>query len=350
MALFRLFILFDCGTVLLPLTTQQRLLQRLSDGQIHSGESLGADLQISRAAVWKQIQTLQALGVQIDKVRGQGYRASRLDLLCREVIEQGLKTVPGAAALLLEVLFRVGSTNDYVLEWLPEHPGQQCVVLAEQQDAGRGRRGRSWFSPFASSLYMTVGWRFSEGIAALEGLSLVVGLALQRALQGLGIEQLQLKWPNDLVWQQRKLAGILLEVRGDPAGECQVAVGIGLNVALGDSDEVDIDQPWVDIQSIVREQGLADDKRFTRNHLVIAILSELVPVLETVEQTGFVAAYASEWARHDAFKGCQVVLQAGDRRIIGEAVGVNEAGAYGIRTEQGVEHFNGGEVSLRVQL
>ena len=104
-------------------------------------------------------------------------------------------------------------------------PGLVCT--AEQQTAGRGRRGRQWVSPFASNLYLSLVWEFSQGAAALEGLSLAVGVAVARALAACDVPAVQLKWPNDVLHDGAKLGGILLEMTGDAAGACQVVVGVG---------------------------------------------------------------------------------------------------------------------------
>ena len=121
------------------------------------------------------------------------------------------------------------------------------VCTAEQQTAGRGRRGREWISPFGRNLYVSTVWEFTQGAAALEGLSLAVGVAVAQALKGLGLPEVQLKWPNDIQHEGKKLGGVLLEMVGDASRQCQVVVGIGVNVAMPGAAANAIDQAWTDI-------------------------------------------------------------------------------------------------------
>jgi len=323
-----------------PKPSQQRLIHTLSDGEIHSGEELGEILEISRAGIWKQIQALEPLGIAVQKLKGSGYQISGgLDLLQSSLIESQLQASTLEQIESPEVLFSIGSTNDWVLEALKEGCGN-CVVLTEHQTAGKGRRGRVWQSPFASSLYMTFGWRFVQGFSAIEGLSLIVGLQVLEVLEEFGAKGVELKWPNDLVWHNRKLAGILMEVQGDPVGECEVAIGIGLNVNFGHVLEQEIDQPWVDLREIMPESVPG------RNALAAAIIDRLATCLQDVPKVGF-PAYQKKWNRFDAFKNEQVYLQAGDNIIVGTGGGVDRSGAYGIKTDNGTQFYSGGEISLR---
>ena len=215
-------------------------------------------------------------------------------------------------------------------------------MLAERQTAGRGRRGRSWFSPFAGSLYLTVGWTYAQGLAVLEGLSLMVGLTLVQALEGRGVTGLSLKWPNDVLWQGKKLAGVLVDVQGDPMGETQVAVGIGLNVRLSAGDD-HIGQPWVDLHAIMAAMNISLP---SRNALAASVLNELIPALALLEQKGF-SVYREQWQAHDAYNGLDVAAEVGGEWIVGKARGINAQGAYQIDTESGRRIINGGDISLR---
>lgn len=236
----------------------RRLLECLSDGCIHSGESLGAELGISRAAVWKHVKAAQLAGVPLWANRGEGYRlAPGFALLNADQIRRDCLPATLSALSNIEILMTIDSTNSQLMRRFQEGGPDSLVVLAEKQTAGRGRRGRVWQSPFASSIYLTLGWTFTEGVAAIEGLSLVVGLKVLEVLQRFGASDLQLKWPNDVYWQQRKLAGILIEVQGDPAGVCQVAIGIGINVNLQETQNTLIDQPWVDLHTIIGNRAIS---------------------------------------------------------------------------------------------
>ncbi|MGB1346206.1 MAG: HTH domain-containing protein, partial [Pseudomonadales bacterium] len=165
----------------MSLTSLNQLLHLLADGHFHSGTDLGERLHMTRAAVWKQLQGIEQLGVQVHRVRGKGYRIpAGLDLLDLEAI---IRHQPQLAKLFaMELLMSTASTNQVLMQRQNEGSIHGKVVFAEVQTAGRGRLGRQWQSPFAQQLAVSVGWQFDGGVAALEGLSLVVGLAVVDAL------------------------------------------------------------------------------------------------------------------------------------------------------------------------
>lgn len=234
--------------------TMERLLQLLADGEFHSGRALGEQLNISRSAVWKQIQRLQALGIEVYSVKGRGYRIPHgIELLDRQAFESRLPETVAQRLSLVEFHREVDSTNRLALDAL-RLGAPNALIAAEYQSQGRGRRGRTWISPYGSNLCFSMGWRFSAGVSALEGLSLSVGLALRNALVRLGGQGINLKWPNDLLVAGRKLGGILIEVRGDAAGECEAVIGAGLNVALPDTLPEAIDQPITDLTEVLGER------------------------------------------------------------------------------------------------
>jgi BirA family transcriptional regulator, biotin operon repressor / biotin---[acetyl-CoA-carboxylase] ligase len=316
----------------------KQILALLADGQFHSGEELGLLLGVSRAAVWKHLQKLEGLGIHLQSIKGRGYCIDGgLDLLDLEKINAHRDSpVP----LSLNLFPLLDSTNSYLMRH--ESPARQ-VCLAESQSAGRGRRGRQWISPFAQNIYCSCGWGFEGGVATLEGLSLAVGVVIVRALQRHGVSGVELKWPNDVLYQKQKLAGILIEMRGDPAGYCEVIIGIGINVAMGSDQAQAICQPWIDLRTLLARQGLP---RITRNLLVATLLDELVLVLSDYERTGF-ARYCAEWGSLNAHAGQMVELRNGNFVHQGLCLGVNEVGALVLKTQQGREIFHGGEVSLR---
>lgn len=319
---------------------QPRLLQLLADGDFHSGEDLGRALGISRTAVWKQLQKLESQGMAVESVRGRGYRLpGGVELLDRERIFARLDA--GVPSWISEFDLResVDSTNRQALLRAAEGGAWGYVCAAEQQSAGRGRRGRSWSTPYGASISLSVVWEFQGGAGALEGLSLAVGTAVVSALQRQGVTGAQLKWPNDVLCQRRKLAGILLEMVGDPAGCCQVVVGIGVNVALPAAIGRNIDQPWIDACT-------AAGAPVSRNVLLADILNHLLPLLREFERDGF-GAFRQRWTELDAYRGENIVLQIGDEMVVGTAAGVDGCGALLVDTPMGRRSFNGGEVSVR---
>lgn len=323
--------------------TKIEVLKLLADGEFHSGQELADILGVSRTAVWKQLGKFSELGVQIESAKGRGYRLlGGLQLLEEDLIRSELSVE--AAGLLGELQLPgiIDSTNTEALKRIAEGLAQGFVCSAEQQTAGRGRRGRAWVSPYGSNIYMSVVWGFEGGAAALEGLSLAVGVAVCEALEELGLSGLKLKWPNDILFNGKKLAGILLEMVGDAAGSCQVVVGLGVNVKMPLESGQQIDQAWVDIRN------LPGGEYIDRNRLQAALLNSLLPALQSFQSQGF-GLFRQRWLIRDAYAGQSVVVILGEQKISGRALGVDERGALLLETAVGVKTFNGGEISLRVE-
>ena len=311
----------------------------LADGHWVSGETIAKSFNISRSGVWKRLQTLVAYGLHVESVKGKGYRlAQPLDLMSVAAIRQAL-TVPAQRWIgQLELLFETPSTNRYLAE---NKLAAGSVCLAEYQSSGKGRRGRQWQSPLGANLMMSVAWSFAGGASALEGLSLAVGVAVADALLALGFAGAQLKWPNDIVCQQKKLGGILIELSGDASGDCDVVVGLGLNVAMSRFELVGkaIDQPWTDLS----QQGL----EVSRSRLAAEVLNHVMPLLASYERSGF-AAYHERWMSLNAHHDQLVSLRSAAQVVEGRCVGISSAGALLLETAAGRQAFSGGEVSLRL--
>ncbi len=319
------------------------ILPMLADGEFHSGQALAKTLGVSRTAVWKQLNRLEDLGLELESVRGLGYRIpGGLELLDDAKVRADLSERAGALLGDLLLLDTVDSTNAEALRRIESGRARGLVCSAEQQSAGRGRRGRTWVSPYARNIYVSVVWEFSQGAAALEGLSLAVGVAVARALESLGVPALQLKWPNDLLSEGAKLGGILLEMAGDASGACQVVVGVGLNVRMPDRAAGEIDQPWTDLFH------LCGEALPSRNALLAAVLNELLPLLAGFEGEGF-TPWREAWMARDAYADCPVVVRSADKQMAGTARGVDERGALRLETSVGVQSLFGGELSLRPQ-
>lgn len=322
--------------------SKSALLPLLANGEFRSGQELADVMGVSRTAVWKQVNRLTTgSGIEIESVRGKGYRIpGGIDLLDAERVRESLSARSRELLTRLDILDSVGSTNTEVLRCAEQGCSSGLVCSAERQTAGRGRRGRQWISPYGSNLYLSVLWEFSQGAAALEGLSLAVGVAVARALRACDIPAVQLKWPNDVLYDGGKLGGILLEMSGDASGSCRVVIGVGLNVAMPEDAAGDIDQAWTDIKSI------SDQQYPTRSRLLAELLNELLPLAADFEQQGF-ARWRDEWQALDAFAGASVVLHTGSGQMAGVARGVDERGALQLETTTGVQTVYGGEISLR---
>lgn len=312
----------------IPLT----LISILADGEFHSGEQLGERLGMSRAAINKHVQTLRDWGVDVFTVPGKGYSLPEpIQLLSQEFISSQINQ--GQVA----VLPVIDSTNQYLLDRIGTlQSGDACV--AEYQQAGRGRRGRKWFSPFGANLYLSMYWRLEQGPAAAIGLSLVIGIVMAEVLRDLGASQVRVKWPNDLYLQDRKLAGILVELTGKTGDAAQIVIGAGINLAMRQVESDVINQGWINLQ----EAGIAID----RNTLAARLINELRAALELFEQEGL-TPYLSRWEKLDNFINRPVKLIIGDKEIVGISRGIDTQGALLLEQDGAVKAWMGGEISLR---
>ncbi|WP_312243119.1 bifunctional biotin--[acetyl-CoA-carboxylase] ligase/biotin operon repressor BirA [Pantoea sp.] len=311
-----------------------KLVSILSDGEFHSGEQLGIALGMSRAAINKHIQTIKSWGLDVYTVTGKGYSLpAPIQLLDEAVI---LAQLDNSRLAVIPV---TDSTNQYLLERMAElKSGDACI--AEYQQAGRGRRGRQWFSPFGANLYMSMYWRLEQGPAAAMGLSLVIGIVMTEVLQELGAKEVRVKWPNDLYLHDRKLAGILVELTGKTGDAAQLVIGAGINLAMRTPDESVVNQGWINLQ----EAGVKID----RNELAARLINRLREALSQFEQEGF-APFIDRWAALDNFIDRPVKLIMGDREVHGIARGIDKQGGLLLEQDGEVKSWVGGEISLRPQ-
>ena len=312
--------------------TKLHILKTLGDGEFHSGEALGHDLSISRAAIAKHIKGLSEWGVDIYRIQGRGYQLAHPMQLLDEA------RLTDSSEPKLELIPVIDSTNQYLLERVNEsEKGRVCV--AEYQASGRGRRGRQWVSPFGSNLYLSMYWRLDAGMAAAMGLSLVIGIAAVEALEEMGIQGVKLKWPNDLYYQDKKLAGILVEMSGQAGGAANLVIGMGLNIGMPDK-QPDIDQPWTTLNQVCA------DLRLDRTQLALTLIEHWKTILLDYEMMGL-AGFVDRWNRLDNFIGRPVKLLMGAREVKGIVQGIDQQGGVVLETDNGLETYIGGEISLR---
>lgn len=309
-----------------------KLIAILADGSFHSGEHLGELLGMSRAAINKHIQTIREWGLDVFTVPGKGYSLpSPIQLLD---VERILSQLTDKRVTVLPV---VDSTNQYLLDRITElQSGDACV--AEYQQAGRGRRGRQWISPFGANLYLSMFWRLDQGPAAAMGLSLVIGIVMAEVLKDLGAEDVRVKWPNDLYLNDRKLAGILVELTGKTGDAAQLVIGAGINLAMRETNANAINQGWINLQ----EAGINID----RNELAATLLNELRQSLRQFEIDGL-APFIARWRALDNFIDRPVKLLIGEQQIFGIARGIDQQGALLLDQNGVIKPFIGGEISLR---
>lgn len=318
------------------------ILNKLADGDFHSGEVLAAELGVTRAAIWKQLKKIESMGIAIDSVRGKGYRLQQaLDLLDIERIRDFTPESTRVQIAQMHLFADIDSTHRYLMDACKQSSDVQ-VCLAESQSHGRGRRGRLWVSPFASNIYLSVSWHYTTGPMSLSGLSLALGIAVMRVLSAYVANNIGLKWPNDIYAEGKKLGGILVEFSGDVSGPCQIVAGLGLNVRMPKQWDKDIDQPWTDLHS------LAGQKTPGRNRLAAELVTQMIAVLCDYPEHGF-AHYHKEWDQWDFVRGKTVHLCFPTHKKQGIVKGVNPEGALLLETSSGTETFNSGEISLKIQ-
>ena len=324
------------------MAVQYKIIKRLADGHFHSGQLLADEFGVTRAAIWKQLSQFQnETGLEVYSVKGKGYKlADPLELLDRRLIHEELSGSAKNLISELEIHDQIDSTNNYLMEKARAGIATGHVCLAEQQMSGKGRRGRSWVSPFGSNIYMSIYWHYPLDMAELSGLSLVSGLAVARALEAEGLQGIGLKWPNDVVWNRRKLAGMLLEVVGEQGGPSRVVLGLGLNTGMTMDQAEAIDQPWVDLNRI------PGGKEISRNRLVAKLLNTLTDTLCQFDGAGN-RSLVDDWKHYDVHYGKRVVLKIGSRSIEGIHRGIDKNGAIQIQIGTKIETFHGGEISLR---
>ncbi|TDY00444.1 bifunctional biotin--[acetyl-CoA-carboxylase] ligase/biotin operon repressor BirA [Thiohalophilus thiocyanatoxydans] len=317
----------------------RHILSILADGRFHSGTALASRLGLSRSAVWKQIRLLsEQYNIPVQAVQGRGYRLpAALELLEADRIIADLSPEARRRLGRLQIEWSLDSTN----QWLLEAPDTPCgtVVVAEHQRQGRGRRGRAWVSPLGANLYFSLLGCFQGGPANLAGLSLAVAVSVVRALSAQGVQDLGLKWPNDILLQGKKLCGVLLELQGEAGGPCRVVCGVGLNVNMPPTAATDIDQPWTDLQHSLAQP-------ISRQRLLTGLLDELLPAMARYEQEGL-APFLADWRRRDAVAGKPVQLLLPQRTVHGRAAGIDAQGNLLIERNGCQESYCSGEISLR---
>ncbi|QDY40560.1 bifunctional biotin--[acetyl-CoA-carboxylase] ligase/biotin operon repressor BirA [Candidatus Pantoea soli] len=309
-----------------------RLVALLADGEFHSGEHLGEALGMSRAAINKHIQTLKSWGLDVYTVTGKGYSLpAPIQLLDEAAIRAQLQQAN------LDVIPVIDSTNQYLLDRMDQlTSGYACI--AEYQQAGRGRRGRKWFSPFGANLYMSMYWRLDQGPAAAMGLSLVIGIVMAEVIQSLGAPDVRVKWPNDLYLHDRKLAGILVELTGKTGDAAQIVMGAGINLMMRAEGTAEINQGWINLQ----EAGIEID----RNQLAARMINSLREALPLFERDGL-APFITRWEALDNFINRPVKLLIGDREVHGIARGIDQQGGLLLEQDGEIKSWVGGEISLR---
>ncbi|HXY97713.1 MAG TPA: biotin--[acetyl-CoA-carboxylase] ligase [Steroidobacteraceae bacterium] len=321
-----------------------RVFARLADGRFHSGEELAGKLRVSRSAVWKAAGTLRALGAELDAVRNRGYRLSTpTQPLTAAAVREQLPRDLRARVARLEAVWSIASTNSALLGRPGPESGASEVLLAEYQTAGRGRRGRAWLAPPGGAICLSMSWMFREVPPDLGALGLVIGVCALRALTACNVRNPGLKWPNDLLIGERKLGGVLIDLRAESAGPAYVVIGIGLNVALGGALSRKIAATGLAAADLAGAGSAAP----SRNRLAAGLIGECLRGLIEFEREGL-KPFMEEWRAADALRGRPVELRAAEGTTTrGFARGIDVHGALMLDTPAGVKRFISGDVSVR---
>jgi BirA family biotin operon repressor/biotin-[acetyl-CoA-carboxylase] ligase len=317
----------------------QELLVALADGGMVSGAQLAERAGVTRAAIWKQIEALRARGVPVESRGTAGYCLPwPVQLLDLPALKAALPATVGKRLGTLELHWEIDSTSSEIQRRQADLP-DLSMVLAETQTAGRGRRGRRWLSPPGLNVYLSCLKRFDAGFAALSGLSLAVGVIVMRTLTSLGIDGAGLKWPNDVLSDAGKLAGILVELGGEYQGPCAAIIGVGLNVRLTEALHEQAGQPVNDLTTLA---GAAPD----RNLVAAALVTALAEGLEQFEREGF-TAFVDEYARYDLLHGKALRVQGAASVLEGVGAGVDERGALLLQASDGLHRIDSADVTVR---
>jgi BirA family transcriptional regulator, biotin operon repressor / biotin---[acetyl-CoA-carboxylase] ligase len=319
------------------------LLRDLSAEHFTSGAALAIKYGVSRSAVSDALKEASSLGVPIFSLTRRGYRlAAPIDFLGLDEIRKHLRTESNR--LNVSIVEVIDSTNTALLQQASLGAPSGTCLAAELQTSGRGRRGRVWQSALGASLTFSLLWRFEKGVAALGGLSLVVGLAVANALRELGVAA-QLKWPNDILVNDKKLGGILIETQGDMLGPTAAVIGIGLNIRLSEDMKAAIDQRVTDIAEVFAENS-TQKLMMSRNALLGAVLRHLVGLLEVFSETGF-APLRDQWRALHAYDGSLVDVISAQEKYSAMVVGLDNDGSLVIDRGAGKVRIAAAEISVR---
>lgn len=313
------------------------LVDALADGEWHSGEDLAAVAGITRAALSKRMEKLRDWQLDIETRTGLGYKLTApLQRLDTAALQAAAPNVQVRVAAVTD------STNAQLLASNSEADPQ--ALFAEFQTAGRGRRGREWVSPFGANLYLSLAWSFPQWPRQLTALPLAVGVACARALREVGLDTVQLKWPNDLHVNGRKLGGILIEHRAEAGGPCRVIIGIGINVAMTGAQAQSVSQPWIGLHEALNAHG---KPLLARRDFAAALLKQLAQAIKTFEQSGF-NTFAADWSVLDLTRDREVTVQGQQGSYNAIARGVDDQGALVVEALGQLQTIHSGEVSLRL--
>ena len=319
------------------------LLTQLDHESHRSGQDLAAYFNCTRGTIHNGIERIEELGIRVERVSGLGYRLFEpLDLLDTNKIVSNLTPIVADQLQAIECLTQIDSTNQYATNLTFPPTGKFTIVLSEMQLAGKGRRGRTWVSPFAANIYLSIIWPLQRSLHEASIVSPYLAICIAEKLHALGIPELGLKWPNDIYCQEKKLAGLLIECTGELGGTGKMIIGLGLNVSMSKYANIDIDQAWTDIISNVAHW------QYSRNQLAAEMINTLVNALNQFENSQ-IHDLLARWSRWDVMHNANVDVQSDQYTQHGIARGIDENGCLLLETKKGLQPVLVGDVTLRRQ-
>jgi BirA family biotin operon repressor/biotin-[acetyl-CoA-carboxylase] ligase len=315
--------------------TLNKLVTILSDGQYHDGTSIGKSLAITRGAVWKVVQKLTAYGIKIDSIKGKGYALIEpMVLLDKKNIKKNLQPT-----IELEIFETLDSTNTYLKSFF--HSAKPRLCFAEQQTNGKGRMQRDWYSPFARNIYLSCLYPFHRDVSALSGLSLVVSLAIVETLKTFNLPKpVLVKWPNDVMYADKKLSGILIEIQAETHGMCSAIIGIGFNVNMLTDEMHQIAKPWISLREMLGEY-------VDRNQLSAMLINNLFAYLNDFTKFGL-SKFIDQWQEVDYLRGRNIKLLNAKQTVTGNVKGIDQQGHLLIKLTDGeLQTFSSGDATIQ---
>ena len=316
------------------------LLKILSDGEIYSGQELADRMGVSRTAIWKQISKIRDKNLQVISIRGKGYQLiNPVELLDKDNIIADLTPATLKQLNSLQIFYQTSSTNELLMEQMLNEPIQANVVLAEYQTRGVGRRGKHWLSGLTSGLCLSIGWHFDQIPKTFTALSLATGVVLAKSIRQIANSNIQLKWPNDLIYNNSKLGGILIESRGQHAGVADVVIGIGINFNLPELISDALVQKVTDLNMIFGDTP-------SRNYMAALIINNMFKLLSLYSEQGF-EQYIDDWRNLDYLRGNKALLSLTTEDVKGTVVDIDEYGNLIMSVNGNLVTYGSGDLTLR---
>lgn len=337
-----------------------KILQILSDYNYHSGENLAKVFNTTRAAICKRVSKInnflsQCSDLYINTLVGKGYCLNKVfDYLDLDYISQNILN----KNINLKFFPSIDSTNNFLLSNKLDSD-KYNIVISEHQSAGRGRmslftsnnisennKKKYWYSPFGNNIYLSIGCYYTGVQYGLLGLSLIIGIIIAEVLEDIfktldiNPVNIGLKWPNDVYINNKKIAGILTEIQGDPNGSCKLIIGMGINIYHNKNNNDNIDQPWIALDQVI-------DNNLNRNIIIAKIIDKFVNYYQDFIQTGL-NKFIEKWQKYDILAGkfIELINNNTDRKT-GLALGIDNQGALLVNISGVNQVFHSGEISVK---